>query len=175
MTIAQTLLARNAAYAEAHEPRPPLPTLNTIVVTCTDARVDPAHILGLGAGEAVVLRNIGGRITEAVEQDIGILIAMASKAMGEPARPKIVLVHHTQCGAEMLCDDTVAKGLSASSGIAERVLTKLAIADHAKSLRADVDRLASSALVPAGVEVFALRYDQTSGHAEELFSETLAS
>ena len=73
--VPDQLLQRNEAYAQHHEPLAPLPTLNTIVISCVDARIDPAHILGLAPGEAVVLRNAGGRVTDAVLQDIALLIA----------------------------------------------------------------------------------------------------
>ena len=171
--VTDTLLARNETYAAQHQARPPLPTLNTIVVSCVDARVDPAHILGLASGEAVVLRNAGGRVTEAVEQDIGLLIAMASAALGKPARPDIVLIHHTDCGMERLAEPEVIEGLSSASGIAGSVLERLAIQDHTHSLRADVERLASSPLVPKGAQVTGLRYDQSSGRAEVLLTKTL--
>ncbi|MGH1345815.1 MAG: carbonic anhydrase [Nannocystales bacterium] len=171
--ITDQLIARNANYARTHEPRAPLPTLNTIVVSCVDARVDPAHLLGLTSGEAVVLRNAGGRVTEAVEQDIGLLCAMASKAMGRPADPEIVLIHHTQCGVELLCKEEVVEGLSRATSIAPEVLKDRAISDHEASLRRDVERLSASEHVPSGPKVSAMRYDQTSGHIELLFSEVL--
>lgn len=167
------LIARNADYAKTHEPRPPLPSLNTIVVSCTDARIDPAHILGVQPGEVVVLRNAGGRVTDAIERDIGLLIAMASKAMGRPADPEIVLVHHTQCGLEMLCNPEVVRGLSHATKIPPGTLEDLAISDHEASLREDVRRLAASPHIPSGPTVSALRYDQTSGQIELLFSEAL--
>lgn len=172
--VLDSLIARNSTYALGHTARPPLPTLNTIIVSCTDSRVDPAHILGIEPGEAVVLRNSGGRVTEAIEQDIGLLIAMASKAMGMPAKPNIVLIHHTQCGAEMLADPAVVDALSGASGIASEALMGLAIANHHTSLEEDVGRLAASRLVPTGVTVSALLYDQMSGRAEFLFSRTLS-
>mgnify|MGYP000742728118 CR=1 FL=1 len=171
--ITNQLLSRNAAYAKTHQPRPPLPTLNTIVLSCVDARIDPAHILGLAPGEAVVLRNAGARVTDAVEQDIGLLIAMASAALGRPAAPEIVLIHHTQCGVEMLCShDTVGK-LSRATQIPSTVLEARAIADHEQSLRTDLARLAASPHVPAGITVSAMRYDQTYGRLDLLFTEAL--
>lgn len=169
-----TLLDRNAAYAATHEARAPLPTLNTIVVSCTDARIDPAHILGVAPGEAVVLRNAGGRVTHAIEQDIALLVAMASRALGAPARPNVLLVHHTQCGVEMLAKPDAAQAFSQASGIDRRTLEALAIHDHEASLRADLARLAASPLVPAGVRVTGLRYDQTTGLVDVVFSEVLS-
>lgn len=172
--IPQQLLQRNEAYARGHQPRPPLPLLNTIVLSCVDARIDPAHVLGLAPGEAVVLRNAGGRVTEAVEQDIALLIAMASRAMKRPAKPEIVLIHHTDCGVERLCDDSVAEGIGGATGIPLDTLRQLAIHDHNTSLRQDFDRLAASPHIPAGPRVTALRYEQTSGRAAVAFQEELS-
>lgn len=101
-----------------------------------------------------------------MERDIGLLIALAPRAMGEPACPEIVLVHHTQCGVEMLRQPEVVAGLSRGSGIPSDVLEGLAIHDHSDSLRADIERLKRSPRVAAGARVSGLRYDQTSGKAE---------
>lgn len=171
--LTDQLIARNAEYAKTHQARPPLPTLNTIVISCVDARVDPAHLLGLRPGEAVVLRNAGGRVTEEVEQDIALLIAMASKMLGRPANPEIVLIHHTQCGVEMLSNPEVSAGLSHATQIPAATLQARAIDDHDASLRADVQRLSASRHVPSGPVVSAVRYDQTTGRTEVLFSEAL--
>lgn len=171
--LTDELLSRNADYAKTHHPRAPLPTLNTIVVSCVDARIDPAHILGLAPGEAVVLRNAGARVTEEIERDIALLVAMASRAMGRPADPEIVLIHHTQCGVEMLCKREVVQRLSEATKLSTGALEARAIHDHAASLREDVDRLAASPHVPPGSRVSAMRYDQESGHIELLFTEAL--
>lgn len=171
--VPDQLLQRNEAYAQHHEPLAPLPTLNTIVISCVDARIDPAHILGLAPGEAVVLRNAGGRVTDAVLQDIALLIAMASRAMPRPAQPEIVLIHHTDCGVERLRDAAVVQGLSNAAGIEAAHLHAIAIHDHAASLREDFERLETCALVPAGSRVTALRHDQRSGRAEIVFQEDL--
>ncbi len=171
--LTDQLIARNAEYAQTHQARPPLPTLNTIVVSCVDARVDPAHLLGLAPGEAVVLRNAGGRVTAEVEQDIGLLIAMASKALGRPATPEIVLIHHTQCGVEMLANPEVSAALGDATQIPAATLQARAIDGHEASLRADMQRLSASPHVPSGPVVSAVRYDQTTGRAELLFSEAL--
>ena len=171
--VPEQLLQRNEAYTQHHEARAPLPTLNTIVISCVDARIDPAHILGLAPGEAVVLRNAGGRITDAVIQDIALLVAMASRAMQRPARPEIVLIHHTDCGVERLRDAAVVQSLSGASGIEAEHLHAIAIHDHAASLREDFERLDSSPMVPAGSRVTALRHDQSSGRAEVVFQKDL--
>jgi hypothetical protein len=56
-----------------------LPRFSTVILTCIDARVDPAHFLDLKLGDAIVLRNAGGRVTEAVERELAILFAIANQ------------------------------------------------------------------------------------------------
>ncbi len=77
-----TLLDRNRSFAEqfAAGDLKILPRTSTILLTCVDARVDPAHLFGLGLGDAVVIRNAGGRITPAVMRDLGILGVLAAAA-----------------------------------------------------------------------------------------------
>lgn len=171
--ITDMLLARNETYAAAHEPRPPLPSLNTIVVSCTDARVDPAHVLGLAPGEAVVLRNAGGRVSEAIEREVGLLIAMASTALGRPAQPDIVLIHHTDCGVERLADPKAVARLSRASGISDGTLEGLVIQDPVESLNEDVERLQKSPYIMRGAQVSAIVYDQHSGRASLVTTSTL--
>ena len=77
-----TLLDRNRSFAEqfAAGDLKILPRMSTILLTCIDARVDPAHVFGLGLGDAVVIRNAGGRITPAVMRDLGILSVLVAAA-----------------------------------------------------------------------------------------------
>ena len=98
-----TLLDRNRSFAEqfAAGDLKILPRMSTILLTCVDARVDPAHLFGLGLGDAVVIRNAGGRITPAVMRDLGILSVLAAAAnqpVTSPMQPELVVIHHTDCG-----------------------------------------------------------------------------
>ena len=79
MTAFDTLTERNQDFA-AHQfaaNLPLMPTLRTLIISCADPRVDPAHVLGLELGEALVLRNAGGRVTPATLQIIALLGAIA--------------------------------------------------------------------------------------------------
>jgi hypothetical protein len=105
MTIVETLIGRNEEFA-AHRYRAGLsmmPTLKTVVVACVDPRVDPAEVLGLRLGEAVVVRNIGGRITPATLQTMAML-GMIGRAEGGPPGSgwNLVVLHHTDCGMTRL-------------------------------------------------------------------------
>lgn len=160
-----TLLARNATYArEEHRARPIAPDTTTIVVSCSDSRTDPSNYLGVADGEAVVIRNAGGRVTADVEREIGLLVAMMRTL--DAGDPQIVLVHHTDCGAQRLADAGVREVLASASGLDADELAGRAITDHAESLRADIERLRTSTVVPDGLVVTGLVYDTESGIAE---------
>lgn len=165
MTDLDTLLDRNADYARSHEPLGLMPRMTTLVISCLDARVDPAHILGLRPGDSLVLRNAGGRVTGAVEQEIALLAAMVKKVAPD-ARLALVLIHHTDCGMEKLARPEAAAGVAAAAGLEPERVAALAIHDHGDSLREDVARLKASALVPAGLSVTALRWDHRTGAAD---------
>ncbi len=88
MSTIDDLEERNAVFArEAFSPKDSLmPTLRTIVISCVDPRVDPAHVLGLGDGEALVIRNVGGRVSPAAIETLAMLGAVARGA-GTPPGP----------------------------------------------------------------------------------------
>ena len=83
-----------------------LPDVKALIITCADMRVDPAHILGVGLGEAVVMRNIGGRITPGLVEQIGLLgriAQVAGAAPGGGGEFHIVILQHTDCGINAAC------------------------------------------------------------------------
>lgn len=90
MPSTTTLLNRNRQFAGnfASADLPILPKLRTVILTCADARVDPAHIFGLELGDAVVIRNNGGRVTPAVVEEIAALSFIVAQMEGgeRPAR-----------------------------------------------------------------------------------------
>src|SRR5919201_1809489 len=79
VTGIESVLPRNRAFAAAggHEGASLFPTLGLLIVTCLDARVDPAHVLGVELGDALVMRNNGGRVTPQVIQDLAYVSQLA--------------------------------------------------------------------------------------------------
>jgi carbonic anhydrase len=100
MTTFDTLLARNREFAAQQFPKdlPLMPTLRAMIIGCVDPRVDPAHVFGLGPGEAIVIRNVGGRITPATLETMGMLGRIAQGEGGPPVGFHLVVLHHTHCG-----------------------------------------------------------------------------
>ena len=171
MSDVQTLLERNAAYAATHEVQRPVPAMGTLIVSCLDARTDPASFLGVRSGDAVVVRNGGGRVTPDVERDVAFLSVLYKQMSGN--LPKVALVHHTGCGMQRLADPHTLTQISRASGLTEASLQHVAIHDPADSLREDLDRLRRSSVVPEGVLVTGLIYDTVTGVAEVQFEELI--
>jgi carbonic anhydrase len=110
------LLRRNREFAAqqsaAGTPMPSLPrampNVKAIVIGCADMRVDPAHVLGIKPGEAVVLRNIGGRITPGLLEQLGLLGRIgevAGEIPGGGGEFHIIVLQHTDCGMTRLAGD----------------------------------------------------------------------
>ena len=101
-------LERNRAFAAAggHEGAVVFPNLRLFVITCLDPRVDPAHFLGLDLSDAMVIRNVGGRVTPEVINDVAFIGQLAENALPDGPLFEAAVIHHTQCGSGALADDT---------------------------------------------------------------------
>src|SRR5690348_861658 len=102
MTRMTPLLARNQQFAATYTPGPlGPPTAQMVIVTCLDHRVDPAITLGLQLGDAPVIRNAGGRVTQAVIDDLAYLAYLAAQLFGGQLADdrlfEVAVIHHTQC------------------------------------------------------------------------------
>src|SRR5215208_2568118 len=100
-------LERNRAFAAAggHQGAVVFPNLRLFVITCLDPRVDPAHILGLGLSDAMVVRNAGGIVTPEVIDDVAFIGQLAESLTPEGPLFEVAVIHHTQCGTGALADD----------------------------------------------------------------------
>jgi carbonic anhydrase len=169
MSNIATLLDRNQAFAAdagARENMPPLPfipRLNLYIVTCIDCRVDPAEILGIKLGEALVERNIGGRITPAVLRDIAYASYLVESKAPEGPWFEVAVIHHTDCGSTLLADDELRHGFAERIGVDERTLTDTAVLGPARTVRTDVDRVLWADEIPPDVRVSGHVYDVSTG------------
>ncbi len=167
MSVIDTLIERNAEFA-AHRfsaGLPLMPTLRTMIVGCVDSRVDPAHVLGLQPGEAIVIRNLGGRVTPATLQTIGLLgMIPRFEGAGPVSGLNLVVLHHTDCGITRLAKvpDLLAAGL----GIATDHLAEKAVSDPYAAVRVDVAALKNTRSLPGGIIVSGLVYDVATGRLD---------
>jgi carbonic anhydrase len=161
---------RNVAFAEAggHEGATIMPRLSLVVVTCLDPRVDPAAIFALGLGDAAVLRNAGGRITDEVVEDLAFIGQMAETAVPEGPLFEIAIVHHTQCGTALLADEGVRTRYAKRIGAEPGALGARAVLDPDGTVRADVARLRASTAIPDRVTISAHVYDVTTGRVRTI-------
>jgi carbonic anhydrase len=156
------LLRRNGLFSQkvgAIE-MSPMPRQGLFIVTCIDPRVEPYEIFGIELGDALVLRNAGGRITDAALADIA-LISYLGEALGGGVGPlEVAIVHHTQCGTGFLADDGFRTSFAERTGLNEADLAAQAVIDPVATVRADVEKLLASPLATSAITV--------SGHMLEL-------
>ena len=162
------LLERNEQFAAAYTPGPlGPPATQMVIVTCLDHRVDPTITLGLQLGDAVVIRNTGGRVTQAVIDDIAYLAYLAGQLFSDQVEAdglfEVAVVHHTQCGTGFLADSGFRHQAAEATGLAEAALEASAVADPHATVRADVERLLASPLLSPKVSVSGHVYDIATG------------
>ena len=162
MDTITTLTKRNEAFAaQGFDPSlRMLPTAKTIVIGCVDPRVDPTQVLGLEPGETAVLRNVGGRITPTVLDELAMLRTVTQAAGGDVAAGwTIVVLQHTDCGITRLNGPVVAAYL----GVEEDRIGHEAVDEPQTAVVLDVDKLRADARVADAVLVTGLVYDVTTG------------
>ena len=170
MADVHTLIYRNLEFANSFKQGGLglLPRLSTLIVTCLDARVDPAHFFGLELGDAVVMRNIGGRVTDDVIEHIAIVQALVELAGG--AALEVAIVHHTDCGTSRFANPQVRQRLGQAAGTGEAVIERLASTDPQTSVAEDLDRLRAAPTLPDELVVAGYVYDVTNGQVREIFA-----
>ena len=162
MADLETLLGRNRSFAEQFNGKDLniRPRLSTIILTCLDARVDPAHVLGLGLGDAVVIRNAGGRVTPAVLGDLAVLGVLAASLPGPGATPlQLVVIHHTDCGTARLASPPIQQQVAQRLSLSEDEVAAMAVTDPARTVQADIERLRCTPGTPDALVVTGLVYD----------------
>ena len=186
--IRAEVLAANAAYAESFGKRADLalpPARGFAILTCMDARLDPARFAGLAEGDAHVIRNAGGRASD----DAIRSLVISYKLLGTR---EWFVVHHTDCGMEYFTDAVMRRLLAQSLDTAElgpdgfrdvgrgpgsaegEFIDWLTIADQAGAVVADVDRIRRHPLVPARVPIHGFLYDVKTGRLMEVPQATAA-
>jgi carbonic anhydrase len=162
------LLERNEQFARKYVAVPlGLPAAQVVVVTCLDHRVDPAILFGLHLGDAPVIRNAGGRMTQAVIDDIAYLAYLVERLFGDRSAPdrlfEVAVIHHTQCGTRFLADPGFRHQVVETAGLSEAALEASAVADPHTTVKADVERLLTSPLLSPKVGVSGHVYDVATG------------
>ena len=176
------VLAANATYATNFSEKGQLalpPGRQFAILTCMDARIDPAKLAGLAEGDAHVIRNAGGRTSD----DALRSLVISYKLLGTK---EWFVIHHTDCGMDYFTDE-IMRGLLASSLKTASVDEKgwhdsgegpgstqgefidwLTIKDQAQSVTSDVERIRQHPLVPADIAIYGYIYDVKTGRLVEV-------
>jgi carbonic anhydrase len=161
----EAALERNRAFAAAgaQEGAVVFPNLSLFVITCLDPRTDPAHFLDLGLSDAMVVRNVGGRVTPEVINDVAFVGQLAETALPDGPLFEVAVIHHTQCGTGALADDTFRHRYAQRIGADEAALREHAVLDPTETVTRDVDRLRSAPAISPRVTVSGHVYDVVTG------------
>jgi carbonic anhydrase len=175
MNILDSMLERNKDFAAQQTsagtlmpslPRA-VPNVKATIIGCADMRVDPAHVLGIEPGEAIVLRNVGGRITPGLLEQMGLLGRIGQVAggiLGGGGEHHLVVLHHTDCGITRLGGDPAM--LAHFFQIQEGELKAKEVMDPRASVAVDVALLRTIPGLPGGWLLSGLVYDVATGLVE---------
>jgi len=144
-----------------------LPNVKAIIIGCADMRVDPAHVLGIKPGEAVVIRNIGGRITPGLLEQLSLLGRIGEVAREIPGGGgefHIIVLQHTDCGITRLAGDPAM--LAHYFQIQEGELKQKAVTDPRTAVAGDVASLRAIPALPGEWLISGLVYDVATGLVE---------
>jgi carbonic anhydrase len=142
-----------------------IPSLKIFLIGCVDPRVDPSLILGLELGEAAVIRNIGGRVTSAVLDELTLLRKLTQAAGGDFDQGwNFVVLHHTDCGILRMQGERAR--LAAFFGVDENCLESKIIADPHAAVEVDVTALRAAAELPSGMRCSGMVYNVATGLVE---------
>ena len=166
-----TLLDRNRSFAEQFDggDLKIRPRLSTILLTCVDFRVDPAHLFRLGLGDALVIRNGGGRITPGVMVDLAVLGVLAANLPGNgTVQVELVVIHHTDCGMGRLANPPIQQQVAKRLGLRDDEVAAMAVTDPTATVRADIERLRQTPGTPDALIVTGLVYDVANGTIDQV-------
>jgi carbonic anhydrase len=182
------VLAANAAYAESFGEKSKLalpPAAGFAILTCMDARLDPAKFAGLSEGDAHVIRNAGGRASD----DAIRSLVISYKLLGTS---EWFVIHHTDCGMEFFTNEVISDLLASSLETAAlgpngfhdvgtgpgspegAKIDWLTISDQTGSVRDDVARIRNHPLVPSRIPIYGFVYDVHTGRLIEVPEATKA-
>jgi carbonic anhydrase len=188
MTVLDEVLEANQRYASTFGEKAGLalpPARRFAILTCMDARLDPAKYAGLAEGDAHVIRNAGGRASDDAIRSLVISYKLLGTA-------EWFVIHHTDCGMEFFTDEVMRDLLASSLETAElgadgfrdvgagpgspeaKYIDWLTISDSAQSVVEDVVRIRSHPLVPGGIPVHGYIYDVRTGRLVEVPEATAA-
>ena len=164
MSYFENFLKANQAYVELHGDLhlSIKPKTKVAIVTCMDSRLHVAPALGLALGDAHILRNAGGRVTE----DMIRSLVISQQQMGTR---EIVVLHHTDCGAQTFNNEDFQEHLKCELGVDVSGQDFLPFQDVEESVREDMKLLRECPLIPDDVIISGAVYDVDTGSMREIY------
>nr|WP_042185517.1 carbonic anhydrase [Kibdelosporangium sp. MJ126-NF4]CEL16721.1 Carbonic anhydrase [Kibdelosporangium sp. MJ126-NF4]CTQ92050.1 Carbonic anhydrase (EC 4.2.1.1) [Kibdelosporangium sp. MJ126-NF4] len=161
MSVTDELLANNARYAETFQgPLPLPPAKHVAILACMDARINVYGALGLNEGEAHVIRNAGGVVTE----DEIRSLAISQRLLGTR---EIILIHHTDCGMLTFTDDGFKQSILEDVGVKPPWAAE-AFPDVEDDVRQSLTRIRNSPFIPVKDSVRGFVFDVATGKLDEV-------
>lgn len=162
MSAIDALLDANAAYARRFDQGglPMQPARRLVIVTCMDARIDPARAFGLAEGDAHIIRNAGGRASEALRS-----IVVSQQLVGTT---EVAVIHHTGCGLLAVSNADMRASVRTTLNADASQIDFLPMPDLEQSVAGDVRLLRQSPLVVPGTVVRGFVYDVRTGGLREI-------
>jgi carbonic anhydrase len=162
MTVTDDLLENNARYADGFDKSElPLPPAKGVaVVACMDARLHVSKLLGLNEGDAHIIRNAGGAVTD----DAIRSLAISQRLLGTR---EIILIHHTDCGMLTFTDDQFRRQIQEETGVRPEWAAE-AFPDLDDDVRQSIARIKASPFIPHKESVRGFVYDVESGNLREV-------
>ena len=161
MSATEEYLANNARYAETFTGPLPLPPARQVaVLACMDARLNVYAILGLGDGEAHVIRNAGGVVTD----DEIRSLAISQRLLGTR---EVILIHHTDCGMLTFTDDAFKRSIQDETGI-KPAWSAEAFTDLDEDVRQSIARIKASPFIPHQDSIRGFVFDVATGKLNEV-------
>src|ERR671937_2825745 len=162
MSVIDELLENAEHYADTFDKQElPLPPAKRVaIVSCMDARLNPYGLLGLSEGDAHIIRNAGGVVSD----DVIRSLAVSQRLLGTR---EIILIHHSDCGMLTFTDDAVKAQIEADTGIRPPFALE-AFPDAAKDVTQSLARIAASPFIPHKDQVRGFVYDVASGRLREV-------
>jgi carbonic anhydrase len=161
VSVLDEVFSANAAFVEGFAPQPTaVPARGLAILTCMDVRIDVFGALGLGLGEAHIVRNAGAIVTRDVVRSLVV-------SQHKLKTREILVMGHTECGMEGLDEDAVAAELAASAG-ARPAMAFGGFADVANSVRRSVDLIRATPFLPHRDAVRGAVYEVGTGLVREV-------
>ena len=164
-------LRRNEQFADNQGMRevpeiPFIPFKQVYLITCIDPRVEPAAVLGVQLGEAIIARNVGGRVTPSVVKDLAWICHLHANKTPDADWFEVAVMHHTDCGSSLFADEDLRRGYAALGGYDEQTAAAMAVLDPARTVREDTALLDSAPELAAHRDRFRIggyAYDLKTG------------